>query len=96
MDGSLQVRGVSSCLKLCNNGAWANMRSLPPSLRYEVALLYLKQTDHHLDLAIEAYKEDERWEQEHPLESRKGKGKATEAPLKRRRGLGLSMTGQVT
>ena len=30
----------------------------------------LKQADWNLDDAIEAYKEDERWEKEHPLETR--------------------------
>ncbi|KAL3425996.1 hypothetical protein PVAG01_02787 [Phlyctema vagabunda] len=42
---------------------------------YEVALLYLKQNDYNLESAIEAYKEDEQWEKDHPMESVKGKGK---------------------
>lgn len=43
---------------------------------YDVALLYLKQVDYDLEAAIEAYKEDERWEKEHPIQaSAKGKGK---------------------
>jgi hypothetical protein len=36
----------------------------------------LKQADYDLEAAIEAYRDDERWEKEHPLEtSLKGKGK---------------------
>lgn len=43
---------------------------------YDVALLYLQQVDYDLEAAIEAYKEDERWEKEHPMEANvKGKGK---------------------
>jgi hypothetical protein len=71
------------------------MASVAPQLRYDVALVYLKQADYDLDLAIEAYKEDEKWEKEHPLEAAKRKGKATQAP-RRRHGMGLSMTGQIT
>jgi len=41
-----------------------------------VALLYLKEVDYDLEAAIEAFKDDERWEKEHPIESDvKGKGK---------------------
>lgn len=54
------------------------MRSLSPSLRYDLALLYLEQADYDLEAAIDAYKEDERWEKEHPLDTNsKGKGKKT-------------------
>ncbi|KAN0115096.1 hypothetical protein V8E51_004640 [Hyaloscypha variabilis] len=43
---------------------------------YDVALLYLKEVDYDLEAAIEAYKDDERWEKEHPIEANvKGKGK---------------------
>lgn len=45
--------------------------SVPPSLRYDVALLYLNQEEWYLDAAIDAYRDDERWEKEHPLESSK-------------------------
>lgn len=39
-------------------------------------MLYLKQTEYDLDGAIEAFRDDERWESEHPLEAGgKGKGK---------------------
>jgi len=42
---------------------------------YDVALLYLQQAEYDLDAAIEAFREDERWESEHPIEaSVKGKG----------------------
>lgn len=43
---------------------------------YDVALLYLEQANYELDLAIDVYKDDERWEKENPLQG-KGKGKAT-------------------
>jgi len=53
--------------------------------RYDVALLYLKQSDYDLEVAIEAYKDDEKWEKEHPLEgSVKGKGKIKHDLGKRR------------
>jgi len=43
---------------------------------YDLALLYLKQSDYDLETAIEAFKADEQWEREHPLDaSSKGKGK---------------------
>lgn len=41
---------------------------------YDVALLYLKQADYEYDVAVEAYRDDERWEKEHPLDA-KDKGK---------------------
>ncbi|KAF2642132.1 hypothetical protein P280DRAFT_293764 [Massarina eburnea CBS 473.64] len=62
--------------------------------RYDVALLYLQQADYNLDDAIAAYKADERWEKEHPLEAAK-KGKK---PSGRRRwggGSGGGLTGQL-
>jgi hypothetical protein len=41
-----------------------------------VALLYLKEVDYDLETAIESYKDDERWEKEHPIEANvKGKAK---------------------
>jgi hypothetical protein len=45
------------------------LTSVPPSLRYDVALLYLKSADWNLESAISAYREDEQWESEHPLEA---------------------------
>lgn len=50
---------------------------------YDVAVLYLKQSDYDLDLAVEVYKADEKWEREHPLDARsKGKGKARSGRFK--------------
>lgn len=49
-----------------------------------MALLYLKEVDYDLEAAIEAYKDDERWETEHPIEaSLKARGKRND-PGKRR------------
>ncbi|KAE9379044.1 hypothetical protein N431DRAFT_434047 [Stipitochalara longipes BDJ] len=42
---------------------------------YDVALLYLKEVDYDLEAAVEAYKDDERWEKEHPLIEANAKGK---------------------
>ena len=39
---------------------------------YNVAALYLKGSDYNLEMAIEAFKADERWEMDHPM---KGKGR---------------------
>lgn len=62
------------------------LTSIPWHLRYDVALLYLKQEDWNLDAAIEAYKDDERWEKEHPLQAKqqvkKGK-KAKDVGMRR-------------
>ncbi|PFH56908.1 hypothetical protein XA68_15775 [Ophiocordyceps unilateralis] len=33
---------------------------------YDVALLYLEQSDYHLDAAIDSYLDDESWERDHP------------------------------
>ena len=57
---------------------------------YEVAQLYLKGSDYDLDIAIESFKEDERWEREHPMKEG-DKGKQT----KQRRGFGGSLSGQL-
>ncbi|KAG4444066.1 hypothetical protein IFR05_000419 [Cadophora sp. M221] len=55
-----------------------------PKYRYDVALIYLKQVDYDLEAAIDAYKEDERWEKEHPIEaSKKGKGKTHDVGRRR-------------
>ena len=60
---------------------------------YEVAQLYLKGSDYDLDIAVESWREDERWEKEHPLKNddRKGKGKNG-----RRRIGGIGMSGQLS
>ncbi|KAF2874194.1 hypothetical protein BDV95DRAFT_488123 [Massariosphaeria phaeospora] len=66
---------------------------------YDVALLYLQQADYDLDQAIAAFKADEKWEQEHPLEAaKKGKSKASQTSGRRRWGFGGSgggLTGQL-
>lgn len=50
--------------------------SVAPENSYDVALLYLQQVDYDLDSAVQAFKEDERWEKDHPIEANvKGKGK---------------------
>ncbi|KAH8794008.1 hypothetical protein BGZ57DRAFT_749200 [Hyaloscypha finlandica] len=52
---------------------------------YDVALLYLKEVDYDLEAAIEAYKDDERWEKEHPIEANvKGKAKTRNDAGRRR------------
>jgi hypothetical protein len=40
---------------------------------YDVATLYLKSSEYHLENAIEAFKADEQWEKDHPM---KGKQKS--------------------
>lgn len=50
------------------------LTSVPFHFRYDVALLYLKQAEWNLESAIAAYREDEQWEKDHPLEA-KQKGK---------------------
>lgn len=63
---------------------------------YDIALLYLRQTDYDVDVAVEAYLADERWEKEHPMEANvKGKRK-DETPRRRRFGLSNGITGQLS
>lgn len=73
--------------------------SVPLQYRYDVALLYLQQSDYNLDEAIAAFKADERWEKEHPLEAaKKGKSKAPQPSGRRKWGLsgsGGGLTGQI-
>jgi len=57
--------------------------------------LYLKQTDYNLEAAIEAYKEDERWEKEHPLEAAKANNSNKNRPNKRRMSLSVGFTSQL-
>ncbi|KAJ9638290.1 hypothetical protein H2199_006977 [Coniosporium tulheliwenetii] len=64
---------------------------------YDIALMYLKQSDYDLESAIEAYKEDERWEKEHPLQAaKKGKSSAPQSSGRRRWGFGGGLTGQLS
>lgn len=62
------------------------LTSLPCSLRYDVALLYLEQSDWNLEEALMAYREDEQWEKSYPLEahSQANKGKGVVNSSKRR------------
>ena len=46
---------------------------MPLRFRYDVAVLYLEQSDYDLDAAIQAYQDDERWEKEHPLDAESGR-----------------------
>ena len=55
---------------------WTDVLSLPLRSRYDVALLYLEQSEYDLDAAIQAFQDDESWEKEHPLEHGKGDGKS--------------------
>ncbi|KAK5116439.1 hypothetical protein LTR62_007987 [Meristemomyces frigidus] len=48
---------------------------IPVRLRYDVALLYLQQAEWDLEVAIQAYQDDERWEREHPMEGKRKVGK---------------------
>ena len=69
--------------------------SFPVRLRYEIALLYLQQSDYNLGLAVEAYMADEKWEKENPMEgASKGRTKG-QKPGKRRRGIETSLSGQL-
>ncbi|PQE13144.1 thiamine biosynthetic bifunctional enzyme protein [Rutstroemia sp. NJR-2017a BBW] len=53
--------------------------------RYDVAILYLEQANYDLEMAMDVYKDDERWEKEHPVPgNEKGKGK-TRSDVGRRR-----------
>ena len=55
-------------MKICfglGNADWTS--SVPVCLRYDVAVLYLQQANYDLDLAVETYLGDEKWEKEHPM-----------------------------
>ncbi|KAI9646225.1 hypothetical protein NHQ30_005665 [Ciborinia camelliae] len=56
---------------------------------YDIAVLYLEQSNYDLELAMGVYKDDERWENENPILDRgKGKGR-TKLDVGRRRFTGL-------
>ena len=77
--------------ELLANHKW----SISPTSRYDVALLYLQQSQYDLDAAIAAYQEDEKWEKEHPMQGNvKGKGKG-QNPRRRKFG-GFGITGQLS
>ncbi|KAI9814231.1 MAG: hypothetical protein M1827_003397 [Pycnora praestabilis] len=62
---------------------------------YDVATLYLKQSDYDLESAILAYKDDEKWEKEHPMDS-VSKGKAKQSSSRRKYGIGSGLIGQLS
>jgi hypothetical protein len=64
------------------------------NLRYDIALLYLQQSNYNLDLAVETYLEDEKWEKEHPMVG-SSKGKISPKPGRRKAGLRTGLTGQL-
>lgn len=59
---------------------------------YDVALMYLKNADWDLDSAIDAYRDDDQWEKDHPLQAQEHakKGKRSAGSVGRRRFLGSS------
>ena len=71
-----------------------HVTSIPMTLRYDVALLYLQQADYDLDHAVEAYLEDEKWEKEHPMEG-SSKGKTVPKPARRKVGIRMGLSGQL-
>ena len=70
------------------------LSSIPLRLRYNVALIYLQQAQYNLDVAVEAYRADEKWERDHPIES-SSKGKVKQKASKRKYGIGTGFTGQL-
>ena len=70
------------------------MLSMPIHLRYDVALLYLQQSNYDLDVAVEAYLSDEKWEREHPIEG-SSKGKAKQKAGRRKYGAMTGISGQL-
>lgn len=69
------------------------MASAPMHLRYDIAVLYLQQTNYDLDGAVEAYLADEKWEKEHPMEG-SSKGNVALKSGRRKFGLGTGLSGQ--
>ena len=72
-----------------------HLSSIPIHLRYDIALLYLQQSDYNLGLAVEAYLADEKWEKEHPLEAASKGRKAGQKWEKRKIGMQTGLTGQL-
>lgn len=71
-----------------------HVTSIPMNLRYDVALLYLQQSHYNLNLAVEAYLEDEKWEKENPMEG-SSKGKTKPKPGRRKAGVRTGFSGQL-
>ena len=72
MDGGMQGCRVSRFIHqfwpTLALGKANQMSSVPSHLSYDIALLYLQQSKYDLDLAVEVYLADEKWEKEHPME----------------------------
>ena len=63
---------------------------------YDVAVLYLEQSKYNLDIAVENYMEDEKWEKQNPIEGNSiAKGKKRSAPRRRFLAGGGSLSGQL-
>ena len=69
--------------------------SIPLNLRYDIALLYLKQSDYNLGHAVEAYLADEKWEKDHPLEAASKRCKTGQKWGKRKSSVQTGLTGQL-
>lgn len=66
-------------------------------VRYDVALLYLQQADYNLEQAVAAYKADEKWEKDHPLQAaRMGKAKSNTSGRRKWGFGGGGLTGQLS
>lgn len=63
------------------------------SLRYDVATLYMQQADWDFEAAVEAYREDERWEKEHPMQTQEKGKKAKSVAMRRFVGSSASAAG---
>ena len=81
----LRIRSVTDQLRL----------SIPTRFRYEIALLYLKQADYDLAIAVEAYLADETWEKEHPIEANMN-ANGKKAAQRRKYGFSNGITGQLS
>ncbi|KAI4183884.1 MAG: hypothetical protein L6R41_005128 [Letrouitia leprolyta] len=61
---------------------------------YDIALLYLSQVNYDIDLAVEAYLSDEKWEREHPMTS-SSKDKSSSSRTRRKFGMQIGISGQL-
>ncbi|PSK48586.1 hypothetical protein B9Z65_100 [Elsinoe australis] len=64
-----------------------------PNYRYDVAVMYLEQTEYVLDAAVQAFLDDEQWEKEHPMQE-KGKKPKTPKCVGMRRFVGSATSGR--
>ena len=62
---------------------------------YDVALLYLEQAMYDLDMAVERYLDDEKWEKEHPIQAASRERGQKQERRKKLAGGGGSLTGQL-